>query len=165
MLFDCFFYRLWGGTGERRLEATALTVLAGAVFAASAVFLKLRANKVSGKNRGRSGKSISDSKRDRKINSRNVYAALCIEPGNNSCEAAQRVAGEKYLVNEAPKLPLPGCDPAQCECRFKDHDDRRESHEDRMNPYGSALTTQLFEASGESNRRIRRRGRRKTDWA
>jgi hypothetical protein len=149
------------------VEATALTVLAGVVFAASAVFLRQRANKGSGKNRGCSGKPVAESKRNvnGRINSRNVYAALSIEPGYNPCEAAQHIVGERYLVNEAPKLPLPGCNPAHCNCSFTEHDDRRESHEDRRNPYGSALTTQLFEAKGESNRRIRRRGRRKTDWA
>jgi hypothetical protein len=153
--------------GERRVEATALTLLAGAVLAALAVFFKLHADTGNGKNRGRSGsgKSISDLSRNARINSRNPYAALSIMPGNNPCEAAQRVSGKKYLVNEAPKLPLSGCDPAHCQCEFTQHNDRRELHEDRRNPCASALTTQLFEATGEANRRKRRGGRRKTDWA
>lgn len=150
---------------ERRVEATALTLLACAVLAALAIFFKQHANTGNGKNRGNSGKNISDRKRKARYGARNPYAALSIIPGNNPCETAQRVSVKKYLVSEAPKLPLQGCDRAHCQCKFMEHNDRRESHEDRRNPCASALTTQLFETTGEPNRRQRRGGRRKTDWA
>ena len=153
------------GMGERRVEATALALLAGAVLAALAIFFKQHANTGNGKNRDRPGKTISDRRRKAGIGARNPYAARSIIPGSNPCEAAQRVAGKKYLVNEAPKVPLQGCDPAQCHCKVMEHKDRRESNEDRRNPCASVLTTQLFESTGEPNRRQRRGGRRKTDWA
>jgi hypothetical protein len=153
------------GMGERRVEASALVLLAGAVLAALVIFFKQHAGTGNGKNRGSPGKTISGRKRKARIGARNPYAARFIMPGNNPCETAQRFSAKKYLVNEAPKLPLQGCDRAHCQCKFMEHNDRRESHEDRRNPCASSLTTQLFEATGEPNRRQRQGGRRKSDWA
>ena len=95
---------------------------------------------------------------------RSPWRATSIVPDESSCDAVKRVAGKRFLDTERaiPKLPLPGCDAAVCNCKYARHEDRRDAAEDRRIP--NALQAQLHEQQGKSNRRTRRRGRRKTDW-
>lgn len=53
------------------------------------------------------------------------YHAVSVVPGTDACAAAYRFTGQRFLSRQAPKLPLPSCDAAQCNCRFKHHKDRR----------------------------------------
>jgi hypothetical protein len=55
----------------------------------------------------------------------NPFHAVSIKPGPRCCHAAGSVAGVRFLSKEAPRLPLPQCDVATCECRYLHHDDRR----------------------------------------
>lgn len=53
------------------------------------------------------------------------FHAVSILTGLESCAAARRFTGHRFLSREAPRLPLPSCDIAHCKCRFKHHKDRR----------------------------------------
>lgn len=53
-----------------------------------------------------------------------------------ACRAAKEYAGRRLLAGEAPKLPLPDCDAAECRCHFVHYKDRR-SGRDRRSPFGS----------------------------
>ncbi|HMN44246.1 MAG TPA: hypothetical protein PKE27_06730 [Povalibacter sp.] len=53
------------------------------------------------------------------------YRAVSIVVGKNACAAAHRFKGMRFLSRQAPRLPLPTCDAAQCDCRFRHHADRR----------------------------------------
>jgi hypothetical protein len=53
------------------------------------------------------------------------YHAVSIIPGPTACAAAKRFVGQRLLSGHAPPLPLPSCDAAHCDCRFKHHRDRR----------------------------------------
>jgi hypothetical protein len=55
----------------------------------------------------------------------NVFHAVSIKAGPRCCQAARGMSGIRYLSKEAPRLPLPQCDLATCECRYVHHDDRR----------------------------------------
>ncbi len=82
------------------------------------------------------------------------YHAVSIKPGAYACSAANDIAGQRFLASEAPSLPLPDCDAADCECHFTHHNDRR-SGKDRRSPFtsgGIAAATGTF--AGE-----RRKGR------
>jgi len=48
------------------------------------------------------------------------------------------VAGERFLSEEAPRVPLHGCDQPQCLCRLVPVDDRRSDRDrrDRFSAYG-----------------------------
>lgn len=96
---------------------------------------------------------------------RNPYRATSIVHGVNACNMVQAIGSKRFLDVEkgTPRLPLPDCDAARCDCKYAYHDDRREDHEDRRQP--SALQSQLYDKTGNSNRRTKKRGRRKTDWA
>jgi hypothetical protein len=55
----------------------------------------------------------------------NPFLAVSIKPGPRCCHAAASLAGIRFLSKEAPRLPLPQCEIAACECRYLHHDDRR----------------------------------------
>jgi hypothetical protein len=56
----------------------------------------------------------------------NPYHAVQITPPpGNGCKAVQDCGAKRFLSSEAPTLPLPGCDAAQCKCRYVHRDDRR----------------------------------------
>lgn len=56
------------------------------------------------------------------------YRAVMVIPGIECCEAVRFTAGERYLLKDAPKLPLPNCTNAEnCSCRFKKIGDRRDA--------------------------------------
>jgi hypothetical protein len=86
------------------------------------------------------------------------YHAVSIKPGAYACRAVTEIAGERFLASEAPGMPLPGCDAAECDCHFIHHKDRR-SGKDRRSPFtsgGLAATTGTF--AGERRRGADRRG-------
>jgi hypothetical protein len=53
------------------------------------------------------------------------------------CNTARTLLGKQYTFDEAPDLPLPGCDSATCTCQFKGLKDNRSktrrTHEERRN--------------------------------
>lgn len=65
------------------------------------------------------------------------YHAVSIKMSGQACKAAQDLTGRRFLSTAAPKLPLPGCDVLECNCRFVHHKDRR-SGKDRRSPFSPA---------------------------
>jgi len=63
-----------------------------------------------------------------------TYHAVSIKYSSSACNAAKAMAGVRLLSTEAPRLPLPDCDAAECQCRFAHHPDRR-SQRDRRSPF------------------------------
>ena len=57
---------------------------------------------------------------------RHEFAAVEIRVGAAACDAARILAGERFLANEAPSLPLSGCTEPRCRCAFAKLSDRRE---------------------------------------
>lgn len=55
------------------------------------------------------------------------YRAVSLVSSSACDLAARSAAGQRYLLREAPRLPLPGCTmPANCSCRYRKHADRRD---------------------------------------
>lgn len=79
----------------------------------------------------------------RPTNVRNLFHGVAVEAtrGDRMCCAVAAIAGQRYLSEEAPVLPLPDCDmPRECRCvyqHFTDRrtDKRRESDEGLPNRY------------------------------
>ncbi len=42
-----------------------------------------------------------------------------------ACPAVLEIAGKRFLSSRIPKLPLPDCNKAQCDCGYRRHKDRR----------------------------------------
>jgi hypothetical protein len=55
-----------------------------------------------------------------------LFHGIAIEPGDCACDAVLAIDGERYLSDEAPRLPLDGCsDPQRCRCVYRHFADRR----------------------------------------
>ncbi len=55
-----------------------------------------------------------------------LFHGIAIEPCDDACNAAWDLAGERFLSEEAPRLPLEGCTRApQCRCVYRHFSDRR----------------------------------------
>jgi len=82
------------------------------------------------------------------------YHAVEVRPGLRACKAVQDLGNVRFLSDQAPSMPVPGCTAATCTCSFIHHDDRRQ--EDRRHPYGqwSSIPPTL---SGERRSRTERR--------
>lgn len=61
--------------------------------------------------------------RERRADTR--FRAVSVRPGDESCEAARQLGQLRYLCAEAPRLPLPECNAATCNCGYWHHSDRR----------------------------------------
>lgn len=53
------------------------------------------------------------------------YACVEIRAGEKACAAAQAHHHDRYLMSEAPSLPLHDCTAARCTCKHIQFDDRR----------------------------------------
>ena len=108
----------------------------------------------------------SPKKRSRKDDSPppSPYRAVAIRPGKNACDAVKAMREKRFLLNEAPHLPLEGCTSAHCDCRYRRYEDRRGFDTDRR-AHTSALATTLYDESGKPERREgeQKRGRRAED--
>jgi len=88
------------------------------------------------------------------------FPAVEIDPGlNQCCEAVRNLRGQRYLMTNAPSIPVPGCDAKTCNCRYQRFTDRR--HETRRGLDAGVAST-LYSDS-EVDKRLGNRGRRSTD--
>jgi hypothetical protein len=62
------------------------------------------------------------------------FRAVSIRVGGDPCQAARDLSGKRFRCNDAPGLPLAGCDKDQCICRYEHHADRRKE-QDRRSPF------------------------------
>jgi len=89
------------------------------------------------------------------------YAAVKIDACDFSCSDAFDTSSQTFLLGEAPSLPLAGCDcQTRCKCKLMHFNDRRQNHGDRRS--GSLVLQDVF--TGDERRRMRKRGRRYTDY-
>lgn len=69
------------------------------------------------------------------------YHAVEICFGKNPCAAARVLGEQRFLARDAPRLPLPNCTAARCDCSFTHHPDRRdagrraEDHDRKEQPF------------------------------
>jgi hypothetical protein len=57
-----------------------------------------------------------------------AFNAAAIVPEEHACAAALAAAEQRYLAQEAPRIPLPECTrPLECHCRLARLNDRRKT--------------------------------------
>lgn len=115
--------------------------------------------------RQRRANSAEDAKPNVRGTSANTrFHAVSIKIGSRGCKAAKDMVGRRFLATAAPKLPLPGCDILDCNCKFAHHQDRR-SRKDRRSPFppsGLGGGTGSFET--EQRAKDRRKNHKSDDW-
>jgi hypothetical protein len=114
---------------------------------------------------GLSPRSADGRKAKKSVTARSPYRATGIVQGQGACSAVKAIGGRRFLDTErlTPAIPLQAFDSRRCRCKYVHMEDRRQAEEDRRHP--NMLRAELYDRTGEADRRIRKRGRRKTDWA
>lgn len=64
------------------------------------------------------------------------FHGVSVKPGPHACSASQALVGQRFLPQEAPAMPLAGCDQQRCQCSYGHHSDRRDQ-DDRRSGWGS----------------------------
>lgn len=54
------------------------------------------------------------------------FKGIAIVLGPAACDAVQNLEGKRFLLRNAPRLPLQNCTENNCGCTFKKLDDRRD---------------------------------------
>jgi hypothetical protein len=86
------------------------------------------------------------------------FQAISIYRGLICCEMARKFSEHRFLVRDAPPLPLAGCSMRKaCKCKYIKHRDRR-AEPRRLMDFGVAA--RLFDGR---ERRARKGGRRSND--
>ena len=88
------------------------------------------------------------------------YHCVEVRAGDFTCGAAEKLEHVRYLSDEAPSLPVPGCRVERCTCSYIHHDDRRD--DDRRNPYGHWSNVPPAIAGERRSRTERRQSRGNT---
>jgi len=83
---------------------------------------------------------VTPAKAASKSSRRRSFKGAAINPCENSCGASKALADKRFLVEQAPRLPLEGCDRiASCTCKYHNYPDRRQDDERRY-VYGALST-------------------------
>ena len=93
-------------------------------------------------------------------NTRKNYHCVEVRKGIRACKAVQDLGNVRFLSDQAPSLPVPGCTAETCTCRFIHHDDRRD--DDRRHPYGQLASIPPTIAGERRSRTGRRKSQEST---
>lgn len=57
---------------------------------------------------------------------KHLFHGIAVQPGANACDAAQEIAGHRFLSEDAPRLPMDSCTrQPDCRCTYQHFKDRR----------------------------------------
>ncbi|MEZ5564872.1 MAG: hypothetical protein R3F24_04855 [Gammaproteobacteria bacterium] len=85
------------------------------------------------------------------------FHGVSLRPGPNACSVVHTLVDQRYLSNDAPPLPLPGCNRERCECTYGHYRDRRDTEERR---FGWGTFGGFTPAVAGGNRRQKKSDRR-----
>ncbi|MDR2688526.1 MAG: hypothetical protein LBB76_02055 [Azoarcus sp.] len=89
-----------------------------------------------------------------------AFRAVELKLCNRPCEVGASISGKRYLREDAPALPLPGCPHKHCRCSYIQYEDRRAKNRRDMSFYSVAVGKVR-----EGGDRRKNRGRRAADRA
>ena len=90
------------------------------------------------------------------------YQAISCRSGAGNCAAVAALKDQRFLVEDAPQLPLADCTSSErCKCKYRHHEDRRNRDDDRRALYG--IKSEFYEYTSKQDRRVKN-GRRESDW-
>ena len=82
------------------------------------------------------------------------HHGVSIRPGSQACAQAKKLGDTRFLSRHAPALPLEGCDSAECACRYRHYEDRRQQSRRSIN---ATFLDRIY--SGEERRTLPERRR------
>jgi hypothetical protein len=96
------------------------------------------------------------------VGTRLPYHAISCRSGAGNCAAVEALKDQRFLVEDAPQLPLADCTSSErCKCKYLHHEDRRDTDDDRRALYG--IKSEFYEYTSKQDRRVKN-GRRESDW-
>lgn len=132
-----------------------LAILLFALVAGVYLFFRLRSSGTSGNQPGKQALQAAKETKEK-----NKFHGVSISyDWETVCDAAKELDGKRYLSNEVPQLPLPGCTAETCKCTYFHHDDRRSKGRGRR--LASNIDWRIIADSDEDRRHAP--GRRSTD--
>jgi hypothetical protein len=97
------------------------------------------------------GKETGHAPRARSTQQTSLYRGVQIIAGDEGCcRVARILAGQRFLSDEIPKLPLDQCDATECRCRYKLFHDRR-TGERRLSDFGYDIICELRTDNNQRN--------------
>lgn len=100
-------------------------------------------------NKGRSAQqAASESKKSNNQSFRGVK--VCAD-NETCCQMVRTITNERFLLEEAPMLPLSLCDAAVCNCTYQRINDRRGSLR-RASDLAFDINSELFEQENRDNK-------------
>lgn len=75
---------------------------------------------------------------------------------NGCCEAARELAGQRFLSDQVPMLPLGGCSADNCRCTYQLYDDRR-TDKRRTSDEVFDMRSQLYDDDQRNRNKVGRR--------
>lgn len=140
-----------------------VAIIAVVVVVLAIILLRRSSSGKTGGKRARAKKKISRARAGGEAAGPYRGVSLEFDPTNpDICERAKAIGTRRFLVGEAPTLPLQGCASPRCACKYAHHKDRRDVEDDRRHP--SSLQAELYGRKDGGERR-KKRGRRKEDWS
>jgi hypothetical protein len=104
--------------------------------------------------RGYSAKTSTPGAKAKPAHTGADYRAVSLAPNIECSALGKDVVGKRYLLRDAPRLPLPGCaTPATCSCRYRKHADRRDGDRRLL---GTIETGRWFAGAERRTQRNRR---------
>ena len=108
-------------------------------------------------------KEISDAKTkahelEKLRHSRKFWGVEIQHPG---CDAARKLAGQNFTLDEAPALPVEGCTAAQCSCLYEGLKEHRETHRRTQQDRRENIR---FDANKPDRRKVKDRRRHFDQW-
>lgn len=77
------------------------------------------------------------------------HASVTISHETGSCEAVKLIGHKRYLVREAPILPLKDCTQStSCNCQYLHHSDRRKTPRHKETPESNKRKAKLRDQDG-----------------
>lgn len=89
------------------------------------------------------------------------YRGVRVAANSDCCRAAKSIAGQRFLLEETPMLPLTACDVEVCHCTYERFDDRRTD----ARRASDVLFDMASQIHGQGKRISRSLGRRSEDKA
>ena len=85
-----------------------------------------------------------------------LFRAAEIEFEDCACDAVKALQGQRFLVSNVPRIPVPDCDQPSCQCTYSRYNDRRLWTEDRRAFY-SLKTSHYIQGDNKERRKVQDR--------
>jgi len=93
------------------------------------------------------------------VNKSQYRGVEIVAESGNCCGAARELAGQRFLSNQVPMLPLGGCTAEDCGCTYQLYDDRR-TDKRRTSDEVFDIRSEMFD---DDQRNCNKNGRRSAD--